>query len=198
MELFRKAFGAHKIICRQNYGQSISSFQFLSFRSLNKYKSKNKRRPFSLPKSPITYEFGYPEKLQNRIPMLKSVEEAYFLMHYQVPSPSYTRVRIKLNLGDQELGFLWSKTYTKRSNECCERPVWTLSRTKTDLNTGIIHELNKRTVRLVTFTPARCRPWSMKLPTSRNCELDCCERKPLVFFPGTDSALWWLVRTLVF
>ena len=49
-------------------------------------------------KSPLTHEPRNPEKLQNPMPVLKSVGKEYFPVRHWVSSPGYTRVRNKLDL----------------------------------------------------------------------------------------------------
>ena len=55
-------------------------------------------------KFPTTHEPKNPEKLQNPIPTLTSEVWRWniFSRRYQVPSPGYTRVRDKVNLGHQK------------------------------------------------------------------------------------------------
>ena len=52
-------------------------------------------------KSSMTHEPGSPERLQNPIPLLKSIGKVYFPMRYQVSTLGWTLVRNKFNLGDQ-------------------------------------------------------------------------------------------------
>ena len=67
-------------------------------------------------KSPFTHEPRNPEKLQNPMPVLKSVGKAYFSVRHQVSSSGYTRVRNKLDLDDQDVsgGFLDQKPNVKQ------------------------------------------------------------------------------------